>query len=148
MNHNRFWVMEKTKEDSSSFLKKQKLSAVFIGSIWKDSPHAIAKNLEKDGILTGAGKTKWYDTTIRKILQNEKYIGDASYKNLHCRFLSKHRVKNTGEVPQYYVEDHHEAIIPKNIFMLYRKKCSKAKRKTSKNGVKRSYSSTIAFLIL
>jgi len=31
-------------------------------------------------------------------------------------FLSKHRVKNTGEVPQYYVEDHHEAIIPKNIF--------------------------------
>ena len=32
-------LIEKTKkEDSSSFLKKQKLSAVFIGSIWKDSP--------------------------------------------------------------------------------------------------------------
>lgn len=31
------------------------------------SPYAIAKGLEKDGILTGAGKTKWYDNTIRKI---------------------------------------------------------------------------------
>lgn len=41
------------------------------------SPYAIAKALEADGILTGAGKTKWYDTTIRKILQNEKYMGDA-----------------------------------------------------------------------
>jgi hypothetical protein len=30
----------------------------------------IAEGLEQDGILTGAGKTKWYDSTINKILRN------------------------------------------------------------------------------
>ena len=37
----------------------------------------IGKGLEADGILTGAGKKKWRPETIKKILQNEKYIGDA-----------------------------------------------------------------------
>ena len=37
----------------------------------------IAKGLEANGILTGAGKTKWGTSTINKILRNEKYIGDA-----------------------------------------------------------------------
>ena len=37
----------------------------------------IAKGLEADGILTGAGKTKWHTSTINKILHNEKYIGGA-----------------------------------------------------------------------
>jgi hypothetical protein len=32
----------------------------------------IAEGLEQNGILTGAGKTKWYDSTINKILRNEK----------------------------------------------------------------------------
>lgn len=32
-------------------------------------------------------------------------------------FLNKKRVKNKGIVPQYYVENSHEAIIPRDIFM-------------------------------
>ena len=40
----------------------------------------IAEVLEQDGILTGAGKTKWYDSTINKILRNEKYTGYSYYK--------------------------------------------------------------------
>ena len=34
----------------------------------------IGRGLEADGILTGAGKTKWRPETLKKILQNEKYI--------------------------------------------------------------------------
>lgn len=68
----------------------------------------ITKVLEADGILTGAGKTKWWTNTINKILRNEKYIDD---------YLIKTRVKNTGIVPQYYIEESYEAIIPKNIFL-------------------------------
>ena len=40
----------------------------------------IAKGLEEDGILTGAGKTKWWTSTINKILRNEKYIDEALVK--------------------------------------------------------------------
>ena len=73
----------------------------------------IAKGLEADGILTGAGKTKWWTCTINKILRNEKYIGDVLLQKTYTTdFLNKTRVKNNGIVPQYYVEGNHEAIIP------------------------------------
>lgn len=68
----------------------------------------IAKGLEADGILTGAGKTKWWTSTINKILRNEKYIGDALLQKTYTTdFLNKTRVKNNGIVPQYYVEGNH-----------------------------------------
>ena len=37
----------------------------------------IARGLEADGILTAAGKAKWRPETLRNILRNEKYMGDA-----------------------------------------------------------------------
>ena len=70
------------------------------------------------GILTGADKTKWWTSTINKILRNKKYIGDALLlKTYTTDFLNKTRVKNNGIVPQYYVEGNHDAIIPKDIFL-------------------------------
>ena len=78
----------------------------------------ISAGLEADGILTGAGKEKWHTSTINKILRNEKYMGDALLQKTYTTdFLTKKRIKNNGTVPQYYVEDDHEAIIPREIFM-------------------------------
>ena len=78
----------------------------------------IGKGLEADGILTAAGKAQWRPTTLQKILRNEKYIGDALLQKTYTvDFLSKKRVKNTGIVPQYYVEGSHEAIIPRDLYM-------------------------------
>lgn len=78
----------------------------------------IAAGLEADGILTGAGGTRWHTSTINKILRNEKYIGDALLQKTYTTdFLNKTRVKNNGLMPQYYVEGNHEAIIPKEIYM-------------------------------
>ena len=75
----------------------------------------IAKGPEADGILSGAGKTKWWTSTINKILRNEKYIGDALLQKTYTTdFLNKTRVKNNGIVPQYYVEGNHEAITRSN----------------------------------
>ena len=60
----------------------------------------------------------WHTSTINKILRNEKYIGDALLQKTYTTdFLNKTRVKNNGLVPQYYVEDNHEAIIPKEIYL-------------------------------
>ena len=75
---------------------------------------AIAKDLKADNIPTPSGKnTNWRAGTIESILSNEKYKGAALLqKKYTVDYLSKKMKVNEGEVPQYYVEDSHEAIIP------------------------------------
>ena len=74
--------------------------------------HSIAKKLTEEGIPTPAGKTTWHPSAIRSILTNEKYKGDALLqKRFTVDFLTKKVKNNEGEVPQYYVEGDHEAII-------------------------------------
>ncbi len=76
------------------------------------SCRAIHKKLEADGVPAPAGGKKWYADTIKSILTNEKYKGDALLqKRYTVDFLSKKTVINNGEVPQYYVENHHEGIV-------------------------------------
>lgn len=106
----------------------------------------IARGLEADGILTAAGKAKWRPETLKKILQNEKYIGDALLQKTYTvDFLSKKRVKNNGIVPQYYVENSHEPIIPREIFMQVQEEMvRRANLYTGRNGKKRVYSSRYA----
>ena len=99
------------------------------------------------GSLTGADKTKWWTSTINKILRNKKYIGDALLlKTYTTDFLNKTRVKNNGIVPQYYVEGNHDAIIPKDIFLRVQDELVRRRVvKTSANGKKRSYSCNHCF---
>ena len=106
----------------------------------------IANGLEADGKVTGAGKTKWPPNSLRNILQNEKYIGDALLaKTYTVDFLSKKRVINTGEVPQYYVENSHQGIIPRDIFMQTQEELARrANLRNRKNGGKRVYSAKYA----
>lgn len=74
---------------------------------------AIAKELTADGIPTPAGKSQWHTTTVESILTNEKYKGAALLqKTFTVDYLSKKIKTNEGEVPQYFVEDSHPAIIP------------------------------------
>ena len=80
---------------------------------------AIARILTDDGIPTPGGKTKWQDGVVRYILSNEKYKGDALLQKVYTvSFLTKEKRKNTGQVPQYYVEGDHEAIIDPATFDL------------------------------
>lgn len=73
---------------------------------------AVAAELTEEGIPTPAGKTKWKATTVEHILTNEKYKGCAILQKTYTAdFLTKTIKPNCGEVPQYYVEDSHEAII-------------------------------------
>ncbi|GHV24222.1 hypothetical protein FACS189465_1090 [Clostridia bacterium] len=81
------------------------------------SQSAIAKILTNRKIPTPSGKEKWSKSTVRSILTNEKYKGDALLqKGYTVDFLTKKRKKNEGEIPQYYVENSHEAIIDPEIF--------------------------------
>jgi len=72
----------------------------------------IAKTLEGMGIPSPTGSTKWSNTTVMSILQNEKYRGSAILQKTYTvDFLEKKVKKNEGEVPQYYIEHSHEPII-------------------------------------
>ena len=64
-------------------------------------------------IKSPSGKDRWHISTVKSILTNEKYRGDALLQKQYTTdFLQKKRKTNNGEIPQYYVEEHHEAIIP------------------------------------
>ena len=61
----------------------------------------------------------WCSSTVQSILQNEKYKGDALLqKSYTVDFLTKKKKINEGEVPQYYVENSHPAIIEPETFDL------------------------------
>lgn len=107
----------------------------------------IARGLEADAIQNGAGKERWHTSNINQILRNEKYIGDALLQKTYTvDFLTKKRVKNNGLVPQYYVENSHEAIIPREIFMQVQEELIRRRIvHTSPNGKKRSFSSNHCF---
>lgn len=73
---------------------------------------SIRTYLEDLGIRSPSGKEKWSPTTVTSILTNEKYKGDALLqKTFTVDFLEKKLKVNEGEVPQYYVEKSHPAII-------------------------------------
>ena len=114
------------------------------------SAKKICKYLEEHGIKTTTGQDKWYDSVIFKMLRNEKYMGDALLQKTYTvDFMTKKKVVNNGIVPQYYVEDDHEPIIPKELF--YRVQEEMARRAsmcksavTRKKNQKSKYSSTYA----
>ena len=98
--------------------------------------YAISKELEKRGIKSPSGKDKWYISTVRSILTNEKYRGDALIqKQYTADFLDKTRRKNTGEIPQYYVEEHHEPIIPPDLFDFVQSEIKRREQNGKHSGV-------------
>ncbi len=81
------------------------------------SPYGIAAHLTADGIKSPGGKDKWNAGAVRSILTNEKYKGDALLqKSYTVDFLTKKKKVNEGEIPQYYVEGNHEAIISPDVY--------------------------------
>ena len=72
---------------------------------------AIMKGLNDDGILTRLGKP-WRTEGVLKILRNYNYTGNLilqkTYRENH---LTKRKMKNNGEKPQYHAIGTHEAII-------------------------------------
>lgn len=82
-----------------------------------DSLERIKHRLEDAGIETTTGKRTWSTGTIYNILTNEKIMGDVLLqKTFTADYLTKRRVKNSGQQKQYYVKNHHEAIIPKAVY--------------------------------
>lgn len=90
------------------------VQAIFDAVLSGSSTGTIADKLNEQGVQTKRGKT-WHSTTIRGIIKNEKYIGDALFAKTYTDDSFKRRV-NRGERNQYVVTEHHPPIITKADF--------------------------------
>jgi DNA invertase Pin-like site-specific DNA recombinase/uncharacterized protein YukE len=119
VNHKKF--LGYTKDDDGNLVIVLE-EAVIVKRIFREylegkSILQITKGLQDDGIKTVTGLENWHPGTIDKMLSNEKFCGDACMQKTYTiDFLTKKKVKNQGYAPQYYIEDNHEAIIPKELF--------------------------------
>lgn len=129
VNHNKF--LGYTKDNNGELVivpeEAELVRRIFRLYLEGNSIIQITRILESEGIKTVTGRSRWCPGVIDKMLSNEKYMGDVlQQKTYTIDFLTKKRVKNNGIVPQYYIEDDHEAIIPKELY--YQVQEEKARR--------------------
>lgn len=119
VNHNKFMGYTKNENGDLVIVQEEAEIVRLIFRLYLEgySAKKISQYLEENGIKTATGQDKWYDSVIFKMLRNEKYMGDALLQKTYTvDFMTKKKVINKGIVPQYYVEDDHEPIIPKELF--------------------------------
>lgn len=81
-----------------------------------ESMNSIATNLNSEGI-TGVLDGEWRPEQVRCILSNEKYTGDALlWKHFRNNHIEKRKMVNRGELPMFYAEGTHPAIIDAETF--------------------------------
>ena len=77
----------------------------------------IAKRLMDLGIKNKKGEVSWKTHGVMGIIKNEKYKGDVLLgKTFTTDPISKRRLANFGEENQYYIRDHHEPIVSREIW--------------------------------
>lgn len=108
--------------------------AIIVRRIYREfldgySVSQIAANLTADGIPSEQGNAVWDLSSVRQILTNEKFKGDTLFqKTYNTDHLTKKRADNNGELPQYYIEGSHPAIINKDIWECVRLELERQER--------------------
>jgi len=146
VNHTKFMGYDKDETGNLIINKKQAeiVKKIYTEYLNGKGPNRIAKELEEEGVPNWNGKAKWYESSIRKMLSNEKYKGDALLQKTYTvDFLTKKRVENNGEVPQYYVEESHPAIIDKDMWEAVQLEMERRKAFAKKHGIAKIYYATI-----
>ena len=115
VNHNHFLGYTK---DADGNLIIDPVQAETVKRIYREylegySMDKIKAGLERDGILTGAGKTRWHTSTINKILRNEKYINHEAiipkdiYLRVQNELVRRRRVTTTSSGRKCAFSGHH-----------------------------------------
>ena len=77
----------------------------------------IGKELEEKGYLNKEGKCFWPEGTVYTMVKNEKYKGDLMMgKTYTLDPITKRKMKNYGEQDMFYVKNHHEPIVSREIW--------------------------------
>ena len=92
----------------------------------------IAKRLIELGIKNKKGEVSWHTHGVMGIIKNEKYKGDILLgKTFTTDPISKRRLANFGEENQYYIRDHHEPIVSREVW----DEAERIRKKRAKNKV-------------
>lgn len=108
-----------TNEDGEMVIIEQE--AAIVRTIYKSfvqgvHPGLIATRLNGVGAKTVYGND-WTSDSVRKILRNEKYCGDVlMQKTITVDYISHTSKINEGEAEQYYIADHHDPIVSREIW--------------------------------
>ena len=87
----------------------------------------IVHYLKEQGIPSPKGNKVWSVTTIKSMLENEKYTGNMLLQKTYTKGVKQ--MRNNGEVKQYFVENTHPAIISGTTFEMVRHEREKRREK-------------------
>ena len=143
LNHTRFLGYTKNRGENLQIVEEEAriIQYIYRGYLEGMSISEIIEWLGVKQIKTVSGNEKWSYSAIRSILTNEKYMGDLLLqKSYTIDFLTKKRRKNKGNLPQYYVKNNHEGIVPRDVFyyiqgLMSSRRSSKRRMRTILHGL-------------
>ncbi|WP_101908649.1 recombinase family protein [Marasmitruncus massiliensis] len=110
------------------------IKRIYTSYLAGESIGAIAKILYADGIKSHSKSGEWTESTLRGILQNERYCGDVLLQKTYVTDpISKKVKKNNGELPKILIKNNHPAIVSREIY-------DRAQQERSRRGSKRKVS--------
>jgi len=81
------------------------------------SPTEIARQFIRKSYLKANGREDWTNVSVKGILSNERYVGDALCQKTYTEDYLSHKVMlNEGQKTKYYIKDHHEWIVDRDTF--------------------------------
>ena len=119
IQYNRLYAYEKGEDGNPKIIPEQ---AEVVRSIYDQyltgaSLRMIKERLESEQIPNGAGNIHWTLSSIRSILTNEKYCGDVLLQKTYVSdCINRKVIRNTGQLPMYLVQNHHEGIVDRKTF--------------------------------
>lgn len=120
LNFSNLYAYEKGPDGKPKIIPEQ---AEVVRRIYKaflagQSLRMIRAWLEEEKIPNVQGGDTWFTSTIRGILSNEKYCGDVLHqKTFVSDCIERKHIRNTGQLPMYLIQDHHEGIISRDTFL-------------------------------
>ena len=107
----------------------------------------IARELKNLGFKNKRGETNFSEHGVIGIIRNEKYKGDLLMgKTFTTDPITKRRLDNMGEADQFYTENHHEAIVSRELWDKANEILNKRRSpRTNGNGKRDKYSRQYAF---
>jgi hypothetical protein len=146
INHTKFLGYDKDENGNLIIDEKQAqvVRRIFTEYLEGKGTYRIAKDLEAEGVYHWDGKVQWYECSVRNMLSNEKYKGDALLQKTYTvDFLTKKRAENNGQVPQYYVENSHPAIIDKETWTAVQMERDRRKAFAAEHGIQKLEYATV-----
>lgn len=119
IQYNRLYAYEKGEDGKPKIIREQ---AEVVRSIYDQylsgaSLRMIKERLEAEQIFNVNGGSQLTIAAIRSILINEKYCGDVLLQKTYISdCISRKVIRNTGQLPMYLVQNHHEGIVERKTF--------------------------------